>query len=216
MLKSRSFLLALAAITISFLTGIADAQDSDIRVGVGVSIDPPRLFMTGGSNVYSNVLTPVNIYVPIGFSHVRIEPEIGMYSYSNQSTLTGTTGEQNLSIVHAGVGGFYLISMDSQARLYVGPRVGLNFISSKFSSSGPSGTFSSETSETDVVVGVNIGGEYLLSSHFSVGGEAQLNYLSFGKQDNTVSPAPVFTNPSPDESRHLISTNVLFFFRWFF
>lgn len=215
-MKPRVFSLILLTLCVLLFGAHGIAQDTGTHVGIGVSIDPPRLFMASGSSIYSNVLTPVNIYVPITGPHFRVEPDLGFYSSTYQSSLSGSTSEDDGSIFHVGAGAFYLITTDSPARIYIGPRIGLNFVSTKSSSSSQGGTYSTETSETDFTVGLCVGGEYMLSSQFSVGGEAQLNYISFGQPDVTNTPPPPTTVTSADITRHLVSTNVLFFFRWFF
>jgi hypothetical protein len=191
------------------------AQEPATTVGIGISMDPTRLFMTG-SSIYSNAITPVNLYVPITGQDFRIEPEIGYYSTSYKSSLSGSSAESNASMFHIGLGGFYVITANVPVRMYVGPRIGFNFASSTSSSTTPFGSSSSESTETDFIVGLSFGGEYLCAPQFSIGGEAQVNYISFGQPDVTTTPPPSNTGPSADLTRHLLSSNVLFFFRWFF
>ncbi|HXX63242.1 MAG TPA: outer membrane beta-barrel protein [Bacteroidota bacterium] len=217
-MKTRG-LLAIALF--AFLgASTATAQDSTVHVGIGVSIDPPRLFISSGSSFYSNVVTPVNVYVPIGSAHFRVEPDFGFYSYTYESTVSGTSEENDASIVHIGLGAFYIISSGSPTRVYLGPRLGLNFVSMKSSSSYLSIASSSEVSETDFTIGLAVGGEHMLSPQFSVGGEAQLNYIIFGQPTETQTsggmPAQSNASNSVDVTRHLFATNVLFFFRWYF
>ena len=195
--------------------GTGWAEEPETRVGIGISMDPTRVFLAG-STIYSNGLTPVNIYVPITGLHFRIEPEAGYFSVTDQSSLGTSSSESDASTFHIGVGAFYVITTNTPVRMYVGPRVGLSFLSSKSSSSNSFGSSSTESSETDFTVGMNIGGEYLFASQFSIGGEAQLNYISLGKPDVTTAPQPTTTGPTADVTRHIVSSNVLFFFRWFF
>jgi hypothetical protein len=202
---------------VSLLFGVATsmAQDADILVGIGIGYDPPRLILSS-SNLYTNVMTPVNIYVPISGAKFRFEPDLGFYSFKNESSSGGYSNENDASIFHIGAGAFYMISTDSPVRIYIGPRLGLNFISAKSTSSNSFGSSSSESSETDFTVGACVGGEYLFASRFSIGGEAQLSYISFGTPDVTYTPASEMSGSSPDITRHLIASNVVFFFRWFF
>ena len=102
----------------------------------------------------------------------------------------------------------------SAVRLYLGPRAGVTFVSTTSSSTTPFGRSSSESSETDFVFGACAGGEYQFAPQFSVGGEAQVNYISLGAPDVTSSAAS--SSSAGDVSRHLIATNVLFFFRWYY
>jgi len=217
-MKAQAF-FAIAGLSFLVLYTAA-AQDSGVRVGIGVSIDPPRLFLSSGPSYYSNVVTPVNVSVPISATHFRVEPDFGLYSYTYESTMSGTSDENDASIIHVGLGAFYLIPSESPTRIYLGPRFGLNFVSTKSSTTYLSTPSSTEISETDITVGIAVGGEHMLSTQFSVGGEAQLNYISFGQPDVTETsggvPAGLNSSSSPDVTRHLFATNVLFFFRWYF
>jgi hypothetical protein len=184
------------------------------KVGIGVSFEPTRLFFIG-ERVFSSVTTPVNMYIPINFaSGHRLEPDFGFFSFSSKRSFAASTEQEEGAITRFGVGGFYLIPTNNALTLYAGPRVGLYFVSSKSSFSDQSSTSTSETKEIDVIVGLNFGGEYFLSSQFSVGAEAQANYISFGEPEETrtpPSPAPV-----TDRSQHMLSTNALFFVRMYF
>jgi hypothetical protein len=111
-------------------------------------------------------------------------------------------------MLRLGVGLFAVRPVDSSFNSYFGPRVGILSTSSTSSSTGSS---ESKTTETDFFVGFCLGGEYLLSPHFSMGGEAQLNYISFGNPDRTSGSAT-----SSTRSQSLFTNNAVMFFRWYF
>ena len=102
----------------------------------------------------------------------------------------------------------------SAVRLFLGPRAGVTFVSTDSSLTTPYGRSSSESSETVFVFGACVRDEYQLALQFSVGGEAQVNYISLGTPDVTSSAAS--SSSAGDVSRHLIASNELFFFRWYY
>ena len=66
--------------------------------------------------------------------------------------------------------------------MYVGPRIGFNFLTATMTylQYNPNPTQGErETNETDVVVGMNFGAEYYPAPAFSLGGEIDLNYMVF-------------------------------------
>ena len=74
------------------------------------------------------------------------------------------------------------------------------------------------TKETDVHLGASFGGEYFPFTQFSVGGELQLNYTSYGNPDitQTSSQQPPATSTTSERKQHLWNTDALFFVRWYF
>jgi hypothetical protein len=59
--------------------------------------------------------------------------------------------------------------------------------------------------------GLAVGGEFFISPHFSLGGEAQLNYIAFS--DPEVNPTPSSTQ---SRTNKIVTNNALMFFRWYF
>ena len=199
-----SFLLA-ALLCISAASG----QESQTKVGLGVSLNPTALVFGGTT---ASLFLPIgftNFYVPVMVSAgFRIEPEAGIYSYSSESSSGSSSSKSTESILRVGVGLFSVRSTESSFSSYLGPRVG---ILSTSSTSSFTGNPESKTSETDFFIGLCLGGEYLFSPHFSAGGEVQLNYISFGNPDRT--PAPT---TSSTRTQSLITNNALMFFRWYY
>lgn len=168
--------------------GRASGQEN---VGVGVSFEPTRLFLVGESILTTYITTPVSVYVPLTFNSMyRLEPDFGFISFGSQRT--------------------YDISTDRNE----GSRVGLYFVSSKTSYSGQFASTSTRITETDLMVGLSVGGEYFASSQFSFGAEAQANYISFGKPRET--RTPLEPDRLKDRSQHMYSSNALFFLRLYF
>ncbi|RCK72652.1 MAG: hypothetical protein IGBAC_0463 [Ignavibacteriae bacterium] len=175
----------------------ASGQESQTKIGVGVSLNPTALLSTSTSSTLFLPVGLTNIYIPIMVSaNFRIEPEAGIYSLSSETSSGSSTRKSSLSILRLAIGLFYVLPAESSFNSYFGPRVG---ILSTSSTSSFTGSTEAKTSETDFFIGFCVGGEYLFSPHFSAGGEAQLNYISFGNPDRSV-----FTN------------NALMFFRWYF
>ena len=119
-----------------------------------------------------------------------------------------TTNTNTSTLFRLGIGLFRILPYDETFHAYIGSRIGILLSSSTSSYTGSS---ESSTSETDFFIGIAAGGEYLFSSHFSIGGEVQLNYVSFGEP--SITPAPL---TSSSQSQSIITNNALMFFRWYF
>ena len=186
------FLLAFYPL-LQLRTTIIHAQELNFssRSGIGISIEPTRVFEFGGIE-YSYLITPVNIYVPIAVGpRFRLEPDFGVFSFTSQTAPYSPT---TISNVRLGVGGLYLIPLGMSARAYLGPRIGFYILTQD------------NVSWTNISGGLSFGSEFYLSQEFSLGGEAQLNYTSFGQPSGS----------AVDVSRHAFYTNALFFTRWYF
>lgn len=209
------------------------------RLGVGISLDPARI---GTVNYYvydqyyrmiTNI-SPITFYLPINVTEkFRVEPSFGLYTINFESTTTSndpnyssSAGSNDISTITAGLRGLYISSLSNSFGLYFGPKLELNFLSStqtdSYTTANPKSTVinKTETTETDITLGLIFGAEYFPISHFSIGGEGSFNYTSFGNPEitNTIIPPP--TNPSPlvftEKKQHSFHTDVLFFVRWYF
>jgi len=69
-----------------------------------------------------------------------------------------------------------------------------------------------ESREQDYYVTPCVGGEYLLSQHFGLGGEAQLQFTFFGNPSYSNKP---YDYPVSD-TKTVFKTNALIFVRWYF
>jgi len=213
-------------------------------MGIGMSIEP-ALF--GSSLVYYTTAygpdgyyllnqsayqtTPINIYLPINVNPTfRLEPVFGIYAFRDEQTITTpatqysslqiTTSKSEVTLTHLALGGFYLVPAQSNFQMYVGPRVGLNFVSSLSTDYYFPGRVAvrteRETNEIDFVAGINFGAEYYASKEFSLGGEMDANYVFFGNPDVAYTPPPVPTSSRTERKRHVIASGALFFLRWYF
>ena len=158
----------------------------------------------------------------------------GLSSYSTEtSTSSSTPGyipstiSNDGSGVFVGLGAYYLVPFNNSLIMYVGPKFGLSFLSSSSEQPYYGGPYPStntrdllKTKETDFIVGAGFGAEYFPFAQFSVGGEFQFNYTSFGNPDRTRTitppPSPPPTSTTSERKQHLWNTDALFFVRWYF
>jgi hypothetical protein len=169
--------------------------------------------------------SPINVYLPINVTpSFRIEPVFGIYSFRNEQTTTTpgytsptSTSKADVTLAHFGLGGFYLIPTRNSLQMYVGPRIGFNFVTTlsvgSYTTSGQQQEV--ESKETDFLAGVSFGAEYFPVTEFSVGAEVAGNYVSFGNPDVTRTPASSSSSIT-ERKQHIITTNALFFLRWYF
>ena len=191
MKKFMYFLLSVAVT--AMLTVPLYAQDGT-RIGLGVS-----LTASGGSvDLFETVLSPASIYVPITFGKFRIEPEFGIFRVSSESG--GDFPRSSTSTVLQFGTGLFAVNRIDKTLLYYGARFGLTRMSDSFDSNGSSDS----SSRTNIYGGPALGAEYMFSEHFSLGGEAQLIYLSVGSTDDN------------DDTGSVLRSRALFFSRWHF
>lgn len=154
---------------------------------------------------------------------------MGVYGFTTEQTTTSPVSgpvvsvvETDVTLLHLGIGAFYLIPSTNNFQMYLGPRLGLNFVTS--SSAGPyydnvtRGYVqrTTESTETDFALGLTFGGECFAAREFSVGAEVEANYVSFGNPDITNTPAYQSSPSTTDRKQHIITTDALFFVRWYF
>ena len=171
--------------TSAFAQGSPSAAGA--RVGLGVSIsDAGEILVLAGSE--SAVPIIPTILVPIDLSgRFRVEPEVGGYRNSsvNETRLTPSISElvtQTSSVIRFGVGAFGIASKD-RFMLYYGGRVGYQRYHQSSTSALPSGSTTHESFTYPTipawVFAPTIGGEYYLSERLSLGGEAQVRFISW-------------------------------------
>jgi hypothetical protein len=202
------------------------------RIGIGMSIEP-ALF--GSSLLYYTTAygpdgyyivnqsayqaSPINVYLPINVTPTfRLEPVFGIYLFRNEHTII-TTYKSEVTLTHLALGGFYLIPTNTNLQMYVGPRIGLNFVTSLSTDYYYPGLIAVQrerkTTQTDVVAGLNFGGEFYASPAFSIGGEIDANYVFYGNPDVSYTPPQTGTSTT-ERKQHVIATGALFFLRWYF
>jgi hypothetical protein len=209
----------LAVLAFAFST--AAAQNAPRTFGVGVSLNPSALVVSEDAG---NLFLPVgftNITLPITISeNFRIEPEFGILttnSYDEASGLPTVSRDNTTSATRFGTGIFYRMPIAESFAAYAGPRVGLQLINNTVEAVDQGETSTRTRSQTNIHFGGAVGGEYMLSQHFSLGAEAQLNYVSMGEITTTYEPEPIAPPTEGGESsQSLFATNALIFARFYF
>lgn len=207
----KTFLLGLVCLVIFSM--IAHAQEKNVEnsvvsVGLGVAIGPETVaFSSSGETDSPDVplLYIFNFVVPIRFQHFKIEPEIGYAYFTYSEPLFSGRGEDDhASIFRVGTGIYYLIPAATGALAYVGPKFGVqayNQSQKEIDSLNGIGieTRTDESSRTDLFLGLTFGGEYLFTRAFSLGVEAEVEYLSHGSLTvtHTATPSTGTSSPTP-------------------
>ena len=176
----------------------ANAQDDPMRIGFGVGYSHGYTFF-GGEEI-SVITLPIDFAdfsVVIRTKNFRFEPTFGYFSSSYKNTINGITYESSSSNLRLGTVLAYANAIASM-NLYYGIDIGVIL------SSETSGSSSTDRSKTDFFVGPAIGGEYMFSENFSLGGEIQINYISIGNFDD-----------DSDASSTAVSTRGKIMLRWY-
>jgi len=205
-MKFSSLLISVGLFVISSL---CLSQESDIKIGLGVSLNPTALL---NSSTSATIFLPIgftNIYAPITFQQkYRIEPEAGIYSQSSTVKSGALLSNSSSTLVRLGIGVLKIQSYEDTFNAYYGSRIGILLVSS---TSTYTGSPDASAKETDYYIGFVAGGEHMLSQHFGIGGEIQINYVDFGNPVRTPTPS---TSSERDQS--VITNNALMFFRWYY
>lgn len=183
------------------------AQDDPVRFGFGVGFGHGFNFVGGSDlSVITLPLDFADFSVIIRGKNFRFEPTLGYFSTSSSSTssTSGYTSESDFSNVRLGAILAYATSNGSMNYYY-----GIDFgviLSSESSSSSAPGSTSTDESKTDFFVGPAIGGEYMFSDNFSLGGEIQINYISIGEFNG---------DSQTDVSQSAVSSRGKIVLRWY-
>ncbi len=199
------FVLSVSLVSSSLSAGEESEQRN--RYGVGISLFEEFLSFAGSTYV-TDLTGGVNVYFPARIGETfRIEPEIGVMFMSYDYEHEGETYHGSERVVRIGIGLGPVIRRGN-LDIYYGLRFGLAFASVKDYARtiySPEGT-EDELSKTDWYFAPAFGGEYFVSSHFSIGGEVRVEYISYGEWDDTSSMTDLYT----------IQNRNLFFVRWYF
>ena len=208
-------ILVCSLLAVILLSSASIGQDNTspqwkTRIGIGIGYEPFKIFGTSSSTLLVNSQAPVSLYIPIRTSNaLTIEPEFGFFTYSSESGSGSSAYNSSASSIRLAAGVLATVASNANTRLYAGPRIGIFLVKQKYTSGYPSST--NEMSETDFTIGGSAGGEYFFVENMSLGGEAQVNYYSFGEPSYTPS-----SSSSSGLSRSMFSSNVVFFLRWYF
>lgn len=194
--------LWLTTLLLVVLAAPAQAQ-SPWKFGVGINLN--QLF--AGLDEESTFAIPINnLHFPIAFGQrLLLEPEFGMTNGKQTVKVLDVEQEFKATIWRLGIGIFYRFPATDDLRVYVGPR----FKWIRTTASEDDGTDVTRFAETDVSIGAALGGEYFFSSHFSLGGEAQFNYIDLGEPDVEIGDVV-------DLRRRIFTTDTLVMIRWYF
>jgi hypothetical protein len=155
---------ALSIAAILFTASSATAQEKkEVTVGLGVGYTALD-YMSFVSGPDSRV----SFYVPVVIGALRIEPELGYWSWDED----GGTYQRQGSL---GVGVLYELRRVQQTALYAGGRLGVSFAKT-------TPVAAADITGTDWRLAAVAGGEYFVSPTFSVGAEARFGILNIGEQ----------------------------------
>lgn len=186
--------LSVAAVLVLATTANAQSTSDGAKIGIGVSISPLASLFSTDTGLLSVPGGTFAFYVPINIGEtIKVEPELGFFRYK----VSQGDNESSETQWRLGTGLFYVFAERESLRPYLGPRVGIVSTSDKVNGEGDT--------QTDFFVGLALGAEYYFSSHFTLGGEFQFNYVNFGSPEGI-----------DDLSRNLFSSNGLIFVRWYF
>ncbi|MCH8013168.1 MAG: outer membrane beta-barrel protein [Candidatus Marinimicrobia bacterium] len=165
------------------------------QVGVAVAItDIKEVFQ-----YIDEAISAPEIFITINVSpKLRLEPGIAFFQSSSGN------GDFKSSSKSFSIGlGIFPMTLKDGINLYYGARLGLIRTSSEYSFNGSD---SEEMSAGGFFIAPTVGGEYFLNSSFTLGGEAQLRYASFTKEDGI----------DEEGTSSTTSTRALLFLRFYF
>lgn len=180
--------------------------------GLGVTFNPGALLIPGEPDVILTQSGFNNILVPIRTSTLTFEPEFGLNRTSVEREIqtgptTFTKVKAKASVKRIGAGLLKQFARRDNLEPYLAPRLGFIFTSTE----EPSGTSSTiKVSSTNFYFTGAAGAQYFLSSHFSLGGEAQLTYTKLGEPDVTGT-----SFPGSQQSGSTITTLGVIAIRWY-
>lgn len=183
------------------------------KVGIGLAIAPAGTFILTDNDGLTSFL-PMVLRIPVNISSIKLEPEVGIYSITDKSEQSTSMSENTATLFRIGTGIFYNTPVSSDASVYVGPKFGVMQISTtekrKFSSQFENEERTTESSQTNIFFSAMVGGEYFLSSHFSIGAEAGFEYISKGDEDITETPVdPVPTTETTNSGSEIVTKSAL-------
>ena len=207
-----------------FIASISFAQNHLPPIGIGVSLN---------ANLASNYA----FHVPINFDHFRLEPEIGVrFTSSESSSNASYTSSSSVSLndnsarnINIAAGFYYMFGIDHDLYCYVGPRLGVIFVSSDLMNTSINTDSTLQSTVVDdrkshsinYSAGVAIGAEYFFAPHFSAGAEVLLYYYHQGaptitetRTETPPNPTPTITTNSNSGSSFNQASSV--YLRWYF
>lgn len=204
------------------------------RFGIGVGLD-----LIGGTTTGTNFrldglpdseillavprISFLSLQVPIWIGeHVRIEPEIGFGRTTRTLGWIDDFEGEGTSLTAAsqsflfGSSVAWAFGVAPSTRAYVGPRIGIILRRDEQEFRGEGARESLTVTSSDLFLGALIGGESFLTSHFSLGVEGELFWISEGKPKVEVKPAVEAVAIPVDMDGSQVSSRVRLFGRLYF
>ena len=182
-MKTKTTLRAASAVVALALAAPAVAQQAAAhpRFGAGLSINPNLPLSLVGAATISSTFTTPKLYVPFYIApNIRIEPEIGYFSISNDTDST------NNHVFDLGIGALYLKQMTPSTNLYGGLRLASIWAQTE---TRLSPTTVERINQRNTLLAFVAGTEYLPVQWFSVGIEGQLAFTWLGDEDINIGGA---------------------------
>jgi hypothetical protein len=223
-MRQHLFIAAAAALLVSSTnaraqtaTGNAHTSTSDFHIGIGAGMSLLTPVIVGSATLFAGPFGGGSIVLPLDIAGVvRIEPEFSIFHYNESDD----TSSNSVTAIKTGVGLFWMFGVAPDAQGYLGARLGPQFVSSKQVNeevdimTGEVTEVKISRSAVNFAVGPSVGGEYFPSEHFSIGAEAQVNFIHLGEEDVEIDPGSDPT--SSDETGFVAHTNAIIFARVFF
>lgn len=170
---------------------LADSLSLVVPSGASVPLGQAKALVPGAS-IGVDLSTRLTVGFAAGAS-VRLAPEIsyvseGSKSYATNSQIGDYVIDGSDTELWLGLGIYYVAPLavrplGSPCLFYLGPRAGLAFVSAEAKVENAMIPTDATLKRTDFWAGVVLGGELLVSSHFSVGAEAQATKVFRGSPD---------------------------------
>ena len=155
-----------------FLMNIICILNASPKIGFGLE------FVAIPGIIVSDDTSP-SVYVPIIFNDLLIEPEFSYYSQTEEIDYIQAppsyinTDPKEISTMIIGCG-FYKLFNKNKVRHYSGIKLGYGLISTD-----PTSSYSTQSSKgTLTLIAPTSGAEYIISNHFTIGGEIALNIFN--------------------------------------
>ena len=186
------------------------AQDDPVRIGFGVGFgrEFTSVYVYGVFEELAVLTLPVefaDLSVTIRSKNFLFEPTFGYYSTTSSYTYSSSDNREEINTSNLRLGTVLAyVNTNESLNYYFGIDLGVVLTSHSSESNYFGSTESTDKSKTDFFIGPAIGGEYMFSNNFSLGGEIQVNYISFGN-----------FNDDSDFSTSAISTRGKIIIRWY-
>jgi len=202
----KTILTTLLSLTLTILL-FPQQEDNNLQLGLGVSLSSELSMYSvygeiGEQQIITQPINMANFSMIIKGSFFRFEPILGYFTTSSDYSGVGYSSERSNSNVRLGAVIAFNNDPIESVDFYYG--VDFGFILSSYSRTSSISNESTDDSKTDFFIGPAVGGEYMFNRHFSLGGEINLNYISFGQYDS-----------GNGTSEWAISTRGVIYLRWY-